>query len=750
MATAEMLSTKMFKRRDPHKALFPMLVLFVMGIAFGLFVPSSWVSNAEFLGNLLCVSAFGAAIVFFAQDRKKWKALSLAVFALATIIELLVIVRFTCGFEIFLVGTPTKTIPDILKDDVLVRDIIRKLCYRLVFVFTMAISSYLRFSGRSHWWGIALPSSISIFACEAIYIVPRMTVLGIMAAEVNTLAIQLGFQAMLAAVILTSAILFDWVSSFNGKPLYLRTGAVIWVVMGLIVCFAGAAYFSLDFAANMKRFEYILFAAIAYLSYFTLLLRRRTGIAVLIFAVVFGIMSTLEQAITENTTIEFLAALGCVVLPAITWLIISGSWKDNAPPEKQAEPKQAAAKQAAANNFAAQPIASTGVAAVAATQAIPAQIVKNNRKPVQTPLTPPMATAQFAVQKAQPAPLANTASFVAPVPSAKPAEVFAGANPVASAPPSPAANSGMAPILSAKEQKKLDKENQKAEREKQKQQHKESKGNKSLPESLPADGIYQAGFCGKCGQQVHEGARFCMMCGTKRDPVMDFAKGAAETGVSEAPKLPEAQPGTAKQQEIKRVYTELDNRGTMHKNVGQATSYWIMRRPTMKSKPPFLLYIFKDKDSARRALQELSYIHSASDSGELICDYLMEYGYYELMNDGDDIVCYEALVCGHDLTAGRFAEAKASFEKNGGIIKNEQIPDPNYTVPDGPVDVKAITFKEDFVDNGKYKYHVFFAPNRASAIEFLRQNRVEEEYVYIMVETPDGAYGRDIDGMYEV
>ncbi len=305
-------------------------------------------------------------------------------------------------------------------------------------------------------------------------------------------------------------------------------------------------------------------------------------------------------------------------------------------------------------------------------------------------------------------------------------------------------------------------------------------------EHFPLELLYPESYCIQCGQPFDAGSRFCFMCGFKREPIYpesmqdpvitEIARLAARTTrptdersgaggeqnvvqpavVEQRTAVAVKEVRQAKQEPPtpvivqKQVYKQADNRGTMHRNVGQATSYWIMRRPNMVNKPPFLQYTFFRESDARAALLSLPYIHEAVDTSELICDFLMEYGYYEVLLEDNTTTYYEALVCGNDLTPQRYAEAQAAFEANGGQLKSEQAPQEYTERPQEVADVNTVVFKEEFVDNGKYRYRVYYAPNRASAIEFLGQVPVEEEFFYVMVDTPTGTYGRDIDGMYEV
>ncbi|MFD4941362.1 hypothetical protein ACFWNT_02215 [Streptomyces sp. NPDC058409] len=46
-------------------------------------------------------------------------------------------------------------------------------------------------------------------------------------------------------------------------------------------------------------------------------------------------------------------------------------------------------------------------------------------------------------------------------------------------------------------------------------------------------------------------------------------------------------------------------------------------------------------------------------------------------------------------------------------------------------------------------YHVYRGPDRAHALAFLRQAPVKDPYVYVVVETPEGNFGRDLMYLFE-
>jgi len=195
-------------------------------------------------------------------------------------------------------------------------------------------------------------------------------------------------------------------------------------------------------------------------------------------------------------------------------------------------------------------------------------------------------------------------------------------------------------------------------------------------------------------------------------------------------------------------FTEKDNMGTRQDTMDQAVTYWMARNIQQKF-DPFALYVFDRESDARDALLDLDCIHVAKDTGKLICTKTLIFGYY-LVENGK----YEAIICGDDLTNELWAAAKESFIKHGGARKNEQ--EPEKKAPSTPVATKPKLGNVTFVrENRQQKmgqsmiYRIYKAPDAASAKAFLAQNPVTKSFFYIIVETPEGNYGRDIEGIYK-
>ncbi|MBA7687180.1 hypothetical protein ES703_95640 [subsurface metagenome] len=204
----------------------------------------------------------------------------------------------------------------------------------------------------------------------------------------------------------------------------------------------------------------------------------------------------------------------------------------------------------------------------------------------------------------------------------------------------------------------------------------------------------------------------------------------------------------AQKRQDPKSFTEKDNMGTRHDTLSIASAYWMARIQSPK-KEPFVVYTFDVDKDAREALLELPCIHVAEDSQKLICTEVLIFGYYPTEQGK-----YEAIVCGGDLTYELWEQAKASFSEHGGRRKNDLEPERRATAA---VKVKAAQLgKVKFVREDHSQrmgttmiYRVHKGPDAASAKAFLEQNPVTKQFYYIVVETPEGNYCRDIQGIYK-
>jgi len=195
-------------------------------------------------------------------------------------------------------------------------------------------------------------------------------------------------------------------------------------------------------------------------------------------------------------------------------------------------------------------------------------------------------------------------------------------------------------------------------------------------------------------------------------------------------------------------YMEKHDKGTRQETASQATAYWMARNMSQKF-DPFVMYVFDQENDARDALLELDCMRLAEDSGKIICLETLVYGFYK-REDGK----YEALVCGDELSHDVWEAARASFAKHGGVKKNEQEPAKTEKAPavSRQGDPKQVKFvREDRTERMGHTmiYRIHKGPDGASARAFLEENPVSQGLYYIVVETPEGNYCRDKDGIYK-
>ena len=220
----------------------------------------------------------------------------------------------------------------------------------------------------------------------------------------------------------------------------------------------------------------------------------------------------------------------------------------------------------------------------------------------------------------------------------------------------------------------------------------------------------------------------------------------------------EAKPAEAdKKEEVKTIddmysaedsqnaYMEKDNVGTRQDSLEKANAYWLGTRLQMTEKPPFSLYVFKSATDAENALLELPFIHKAKDTGNLICEKVLEFGYYKVEADN-----YEAIITGFDYTLDDFNKAEESFKKHNGVLKNNLEPtdNANKTASVGG-DKNNVKFRETITEN-QFTYECYDGKTKADAMAFLKDKEVNKGLYYVCVYTPEGNFGRDINGIYEM
>lgn len=221
--------------------------------------------------------------------------------------------------------------------------------------------------------------------------------------------------------------------------------------------------------------------------------------------------------------------------------------------------------------------------------------------------------------------------------------------------------------------------------------------------------------------------------------------GLVRAYAAEALKKMGAAPGV--EEKVSKSFTEKNNMGTRYDTLDKVASYWWTRNMAQKF-DPFVMYIFDNGADAHDALLELDCIHVAEDTGNLICTETLIFGYYAT-EDGR----YEAFMCGEELTPDLWVKTKKSFEKHGGHRKNELEPEEKVISESKKIQTTSeVVFVKEYSEERMgftYTYHIYKAPDEASAKAFLQENPVNRVHYYVIVETPEGNWGRDIDGIYK-
>lgn len=223
--------------------------------------------------------------------------------------------------------------------------------------------------------------------------------------------------------------------------------------------------------------------------------------------------------------------------------------------------------------------------------------------------------------------------------------------------------------------------------------------------------------------------------------------------------LPEAKSNDFPTQQSNSGYFEKDNHGTRQDTLGKADAYWYNRNFGTGKSEPFLLYAFKLEGEAKKALAEVDFIHVAADTGNLICTRICHFGFYA-NNTGH----WEAIIAGSDFSLSDFTAIREVFKSNNGFVMNERAPEETaHSIKpaenNNTADLAKVVFKRKYYEPvppelGKpqltcFTYELYEAPNRATAIKFLEKSVVDKPLYYLLVETPQGNFGKDNGGIYD-
>jgi hypothetical protein len=146
----------------------------------------------------------------------------------------------------------------------------------------------------------------------------------------------------------------------------------------------------------------------------------------------------------------------------------------------------------------------------------------------------------------------------------------------------------------------------------------------------------------------------------------------------------------------------------------------------------------------------LPFIHLAVDTGKIICDEMFRFGYFAVTSNGMSTGEYDAFVAGADFTLEQWQKTGEIFRKYNGVKKNDLAPEASSqtTSPTVSGDATKVKFVREDRDNTAV-WRVYSASDKADALAFLSQQTVTRPLFYVVVETPDGNFGKDKDGIYQ-
>jgi len=211
------------------------------------------------------------------------------------------------------------------------------------------------------------------------------------------------------------------------------------------------------------------------------------------------------------------------------------------------------------------------------------------------------------------------------------------------------------------------------------------------------------------------------------------------------PQIPKFEPTTPI---TNRSYFEKDNRGTRIENSYKANSY-LYEVKNLHEKDPYLNYEFDNELNAREALLDLPFIYEAVDTGRLISTEAIWFGNYDFEKKR-----YFTIIGAHNLTLEIWDQANAIFIKHAGHLISGQ--KPSKGSPDAHQKTeetwasKATFIREWQKTQGgiTYTYQNYRALDVDSAQSFLDTIPIPAKFCYVIVETPEGSFCRDINGIY--
>ena len=226
--------------------------------------------------------------------------------------------------------------------------------------------------------------------------------------------------------------------------------------------------------------------------------------------------------------------------------------------------------------------------------------------------------------------------------------------------------------------------------------------------------------------------------------------------------------GSDKQKSKKgKVYKSSDNLGTTYTSHNQVNSAWqvqgmmfekganvnltidyedkTVNKGLVSKGHPFICYTYTNEEDAKQALSSISFIKIASDTNDFICLETLEFGCYETEING----VWEVIIWGENLTKEMQDESREKLAAAEGELKGERkAPDKPKTQPKASTKGGKTTHVRTY-QQGANTYEIHKAPSKSVALEYLKKKTVTKGLYYVVVETPEGNWGKDKDGIYK-
>jgi hypothetical protein len=164
----------------------------------------------------------------------------------------------------------------------------------------------------------------------------------------------------------------------------------------------------------------------------------------------------------------------------------------------------------------------------------------------------------------------------------------------------------------------------------------------------------------------------------------------------------------------------------------------------------YVAYRFPEGRAAQDALASLSFLVQ-QPGGALKCRVPLYFGVYPHQ---DKYVCF---LGGKELGYAMWREATATFPElpdaeyfrvSDAPAVFLEIPDLEELMREASVEISHVEDREG-TGTDYAQYRIYQAADEAGALEFLQRVSVDSEGVHVVVRTPEGTWGKDINGVYQ-